>query len=283
MQTQIVNARRPLLKQFVQSFLFFRSAPGMTIDYTTFPNTNLCLAIYKNNEIDYFKNGVLNKCELNSGRKPYQSRLYGFHQSPFQVRINGEVDQVCILFHPGALKAFTNEPYEMLLQLNNPFEAIFPSADAFFPELLFHQKNHLERINMLEDFLEKQLIKTKLSAKIEEAIYMANATDGMNLSVDGMAKKLKINPSTLYRLFSAEIGQSPKSFLQTVRFRKALNHLNELKKPRFSHIAYLNNYYDQAHFIKDLKALAGVTPSHLKKNISMEQGQLIWLYHNDSE
>ncbi|SHE80853.1 AraC-type DNA-binding protein [Pedobacter caeni] len=267
------------MRPFIQSFLFFRSDGSNVVDYTTFPNTNLCLAIYKNNTIDYQKNAVLNRCELNTGGNGYQSRLYGFHQNPFQVRVNADLDQICILFHPGALRAFSHEPFENLLPLNQVFEAVFKTGYSNFPEQLFNEKSTLKRADLLEEFLEKQLMSKQLHTKVNEAIFVINAIGPEQMSVERLAKELNINPSTLYRLFSAEIGQSPKSFLQTLRFRKALTRLNPAEKLDLTNIAYLNNYYDQAHFTKEVKALAGATPSQLKRRISIEQDQLIWLYN----
>lgn len=51
MKTEIIKPKHPALKNIIQYFIIFNSDKSQNISYTTFPNTNLCLAIYKQNNI----------------------------------------------------------------------------------------------------------------------------------------------------------------------------------------------------------------------------------------
>jgi len=276
MQTKIINVKHPLLKDFIQSFIFFKTGHQEEIGYTTFPNTNLCLAIYKQNKIDYIQDTFQNKCEISLGKQYFQSCLYGFHEQPFGVKIKSALEQICILFQPGALRAFSNEPFEVLLGNTEAFDRIFPNNRGFL-ERLFNDDEPLKKCMLLEEFLVSKIIKDELGSRINEAIFTINSSSQENLKVDDIASKLSINSSTLYRLFYTELGQSPKAFLQTVRFRKALNGLLLHKQKDLTTIAYHSEYYDQAHFIKNIRDLTGTTPGKLRKSIAVEQGQLAWV------
>jgi len=278
MQTQIVNVQHPLLSPFIQSFIFFTADNQQSIEYSTFPNTNLCLAIYFNNAISYCNTNTQNICEINAGSSLYKSRLYGFHKQPFEVKVNGSLDQICILFHPGALRAFTNVPYDDLLESDNAFDLIFSPSNRSVLERIFNLIDISRRSRILESFLIDQVRPDKLNSKTHAALAAATSLSGELLTVTHISGKCGIDPSTLYRLFYSNIGQSPKSFLQTIRFRRALKPVLYAEKEQLTNIAYSNAYYDQAHFNKEIKSLSGYTPNQLRKIASLEQKQLVWVY-----
>lgn len=53
METIIIKPINEILKKYVQYFLFLRKSDSNLINYTTFPNSNLCLAIYRQNSVNY--------------------------------------------------------------------------------------------------------------------------------------------------------------------------------------------------------------------------------------
>ncbi|AWO00985.1 AraC family transcriptional regulator [Chitinophaga alhagiae] len=69
-----------------------------------------------------------------------------------------------------------------------------------------------------------------------------------------------ISPRQLRRLFSFYIGDTPKTFSKVVRFQHILHakpSVESLKKNKL----FYDGYYDQAHFIKEFKAMYGLTPT----------------------
>ena len=98
-----------------------------------------------------------------------------------------------------------------------------------------------------------------------------------NIKIESLAKDLGINNSTLYNNFILFIGQSPKDFIKTVRFRTALSSLKQQNKVSLTHISYSANYYDQSHFIKEFLQLTSYTPKEVRNRAVVEQGKLIWI------
>lgn len=73
--------------------------------------------------------------------------------------------------------------------------------------------------------------------------------------------KLNLNPRKCQRLFLQHYGISPKIVLNVLRFQNALEHLLSN-----NYIDYnMSGYYDQPHYIKDIKKNIGVTPKELIK------------------
>lgn len=275
MRTLVIPVSHPRLKPYVQSFLFFRKADQASFTYTTFPNTNLCLAIYKNNRVTYGPNSGLNQC----GVKPDQqssSRLYGFHQQPFTVNIQGEMDQVCILFRPAALRAFTAEAYDQLIQSEHVLSDLFGSSSMSMLDQLFSLEEAPQRASVLEAFLVARILSTGLNPLTTASLQLIGQRP-TGQPIEQLAATLRIHPSTLYRLFMQQVGQSPKLFGQTVRFRHALTGLQAPLRPNLTQVAYSSEYYDQAHCIKHIKQLTGYTPRQLQQKATVEQNELIWI------
>ena len=278
MNIEIITPKNLLLRNFVQYFLFFRKQSEGDVSYTTFPNNNLCLAVYKNNKVEYKNSDNSNICNISHGNKAFASRLYGFHKNPFQVNVESSLDQISILFQPAALRYFTKESFKDLMSADDIFSNIFRLKQHDFLEKLFEENNSERRAETLENFLLKNLNNENTYSKIRKLIYLISTTDLEELSVERITRKLGINESTLYRVFSDNIGQSPKSYLKTIRFRKALSQMVKGKRMNLSDVAYSHNFFDQSHFIKEFKAFTGYTPKKLNTVTSVAQKELVWIY-----
>lgn len=276
METEIIKPINPKLKTTIQYFIIFKSENNKETTYTTFPNTNLCLSLYNKNKIVVEeKKGSKHLLTMESEQR-YKSYLSGFHDSNLHVTINTPIDEVCIIFHPGAVRLLSNIPYGDLIGSDEAFQMIFPKYDHLFLEQLFEEDDSHKRIAMLEHIILKSFTKEYLTDRIREALHTISNTHP--IKVNNLAKELSINESTLYRLFINEIGQNPKSFLRTVRFRNALNEMIKYEKVSLTGVAYQNNFTDQSHFIHDFKGITGQTPNLLKSRMTVEQEELAWIY-----
>jgi AraC-like DNA-binding protein len=277
MKTEIIKPSHPLLKNIIQYFIIFNSENETNIHYSTFPNTNICISIYKQNKIIIEESPNGKHFLAVQGNSVYTSYLSGFHNSKFNVNINDtSLDEVCIIFHPAALRLFSKVSYEELIQSDKAFQLIFPKYAGDFIKKLFEEKVHSKRVSMLETIILKSIHQDYLKNKTKEILYLINQNG--DLKVSSLAKKIKMNESTLYRLFMNQIGQSPKSYLKTVRFRKALNEILHYDNEKLTTIAYQNNYNDQSHFIKDFKEITGESPNQLRNKTSIQQEELAWIY-----
>ncbi len=279
MKSIIIKPENEILKRYVQYFLFFKKTGNNIVNYTTFPNNNLCLAIYKQNEIDYLNKSKSNNCIITQGNKLFVSRLYGFHKMPFQVDINSCLDQVCIIFYPSALRTFTNESYADLMSSDSVFEAIFLKKNAFILEQIFEEDNFAKRTEILEALLLRNL-KNEMPNKLKDAFHFISKNNDKNLAIETLAERLKISEASLFRLFKNNLGQNPKSYLKTIRFRNILDEIMNGQNT-LNDLDYLNQYYDQAHFIKDFKTFTGHTPKKLIDKVSVQQNDLKWIYNKN--
>ncbi len=69
--------------------------------------------------------------------------------------------------------------------------------------------------------------------------------------------------STLERYFKKEAGLTPKGFQTLSRFKRAIRELYSTRNTDWLYFVSKYGYYDQSHFIKEMKRFTGKTPSQL--------------------
>jgi AraC-like DNA-binding protein len=282
LKTIIVKPENMVLKQYVEYFLFLQKKDGIPVQYSTFPNNNLCLAIYRQNHVDYQRGEKVNHCIIKTGSQEFTSRIYGFHNMPFQVNIQQELDQICVIFHPAALKAFTQVDFDEMHRNDQVFEQLFKPKDKYFLEQLFEEPDPIQQARRLERLLLAQLEEHRIS-KIREVLYHLSLAQPNchNVSVEMLCKKLGVSDTTLFRLFKTSLGQNPQKYIKTIRFRQALKDLTTTQD-QLTTVALRHHYYDQAHFIKDFKTFTGYSPKKLIHAVSVQQQSLAWIYQEKS-
>jgi AraC-like DNA-binding protein len=63
--------------------------------------------------------------------------------------------------------------------------------------------------------------------------------------------------------FRAEVGLAPKAYARVVRFEHAFERLAGAERVRWAEFALDCGYYDQAHLVREFRALAGATPTEV--------------------
>ncbi len=92
--------------------------------------------------------------------------------------------------------------------------------------------------------------------KLFDLIYSSNGS----LSVTELSEKVVWSSRQINRYFNQMFGLSLKTYCNILRFRASVQHIKEgILFPE-------QNFTDQAHFIKEVKKLSGVTPKELFKN-----------------
>jgi AraC-like DNA-binding protein len=86
-------------------------------------------------------------------------------------------------------------------------------------------------------------------------------------SVSVVAAELGVSERHLRRQFLETVGIGPKQFAKLARFHRALSAVRERGSASWASIASAAGYYDQAHLIADFRALTGVTPQALLREL----------------
>ena len=99
---------------------------------------------------------------------------------------------------------------------------------------------------------------------VDRAVEIIFSKKGM-ISVTDVCNELFVGERYLQQLFQKYVGLTPKFFARVVRFSYIFQLIKE-NSPDWANVVYEAGYYDQSHFIKAVKKLAGVSPKELNRN-----------------
>src|SRR5262249_47235608 len=106
---------------------------------------------------------------------------------------------------------------------------------------------------------------------VNELVY-AVANDHSILRVDDLVDRFGVNKRTLQRLFARYAGVSPKWVIQRYRLHEAAERLAAGGETNQATLAVQLGYSDQAHFVRDFKAIIGVSPAAYMRAVQAKAG-----------
>jgi AraC-like DNA-binding protein len=115
---------------------------------------------------------------------------------------------------------------------------------------MFCEKASLKILSLLPKDIDER------KRKLFEWIFTTNG----EIPVKELSEKLHWSERQINQYFNQQFGLSLKAYCNILRFQASLSHIKEGKL--FPQL----NYYDQSHFIKEIKKFSGVSPKALFKN-----------------
>lgn len=218
-----------------------------------------------------FHYGDLYKQYLDNGNSIIQPKCFVIGQltRPLEIEPTGETGIFSIRFHPDGFMPFTTNPLKEMENTAVSLEKLFGTDGQEIEQQIINANSTSERIKLIEIFLLNRLTDTETIDRIVKSTVETIITANGQLSVDELSQLTQVNRRQLLRKFSSAIGLSPKQLSRTIRLQAALKMLLNDQFSNLANLAYENEYYDQAHFIKEFKEFTGSTPkefygTHLK-------------------
>ena len=130
--------------------------------------------------------------------------------------------------------------------------------------------DELEAYSLFYKVLKKILPQMKQSnfafdKTLQVAIEYITENWDKDFSISDLAKKCLISESSLYHLFQKEMGQTPVSFLNSIRINKAIEFL-ENTSYSVSTVSSMVGFNSENHFRKVFVSLTGTTPLKYRKS-----------------
>ena len=157
-----------------------------------------------------------------------------------------------------------------------PLNKLFGKDGKEIERKVLSANTNSERINLVESFLINRLANEELIDQVVKSTIEAISIANGQLSINELSKYSRLNRRVLARKFSLTVGLNPKQFSKIIRLQTALKTLLNKKVFKLTDLAYENEYFDQAHFIKDFKEFTGLTPKefycdHLKMSLIFDK------------
>ena len=211
----------------------------------------------------------------------------------YKMWYRGKVEKICkARLYPHirerALIDFSNLEAFVIVQFKpRSIAAMMPflkiKADLLINEGLFYAEEiYGEQFKLLVDKL-KQLQFSQMPAVLDEFFNAA-----YDISQEGfiteLAGSLESNPSiahlkqltnystsTLERYFKKETGMTPKKYINLHRYKFAVEEIYDSGNSDWLHYVEKYRFFDQSHFIKEIKRYTGLTPGQLLRTPGLHE------------
>lgn len=240
---------KPYIKYFVMSENELES------EYKVFPSSGLVIGFQYKGQLSTIRN--------NAESKLASAGITGISDGYKVFKNSGDIGTVLVFFTEIGFTHFASHPANELFNLSISLDNIFEESKVNeVEEKLAAASTDKQRIRVVEQFLLTQLKGLETDKLIVEAVKLIYQSKG-TIRIKELNEKLFISQSPFEKRFRKVVGTTAKKFASIVRFNSVLDNITETKS--LTEICYENNFFDQAHFIKDFKRFTGATPENFKR------------------
>ena len=241
------------LKPYIKYFAV--SENELENEYTVFPSSGLVIGFqYK---------GRLATIKENTESNLTSAGITGITDGYKIFKNSAGIGTILVYFTEIGFTHFASHPANELFNLSLSLDHVFDrKAVAAVEEKLSIATTDKQRIKVVEQFLLSQLKDIQADKLIVEAVKLIYQRNG-TIRIKKLNEKLYISQSPFEKRFRKVVGTTAKKFASIVRFNAVLDDLDNTKS--LTEICYENNFFDQAHFIKDFKQFTGDTPENFKR------------------
>jgi AraC-like DNA-binding protein len=244
-----VDKLKPYIKYFVVSENELES------EYKVFPSSGLVVGFQYKGRLSTIRN----KAESNLT----SAGVTGISDGYKIFKNSAEIGTVLVYFTETGFTHFASHPANELFNLSISLDHIFEETNVKeVEEKLAVASTDKQRIKAVEQFLLTQLKDIETDKLIVAAVKLIYDTRG-TIRIKELNEKLFISQSPFEKRFRKTVGTTAKKFASIIRFNSVINNMTGTRS--LTEICYENNFFDQAHFIKDFKQFTGDTPEQFKR------------------
>lgn len=181
----------------------------------------------------------------------------GFSKETMPFELHKRIDYMGVRFKPSSFYfLFGIEAYK-IMDHSIPFSEVDKMGSI---GKILTLSDITTRLNIIKNYLLNK-IKDKLDNKFIEIVEQLYKSP-LDKNVVSIAHKFGYNQRQLYRIFKINYGVSPKVLLNILRLHLCLSLMLD-ENMNLIEIANLCGFYDQSHFIKEIKRYTGISPLKL--------------------
>ena len=223
--------------------------------YKVFPSSGLVIGFQYKGKLAKIKDNK--ECNLEA------AGITGIADGYKIFKNSANIGTILVFFTETGFIHFASQPTHELFNQSISLDHVFDkNTITDIEEQLALVETDNQRIRLVEKFMLSQLKDIQTDKLIVEAVKLIYQSKG-TIRIKELNEKLHISQSPFEKRFRKIVGTTAKKFASIVRFNSILNSLSETKS--LTEICYENNFFDQAHFIKDFKQFTGETPENFKR------------------
>jgi AraC-like DNA-binding protein len=208
-----------------------------------------------------YRSEVLTHPSVHLVFEPHGAFVYGVRRRVDVRILAGTGWAVGTKFRPGGFGGFLAGDVSDLTDSVLPFGAVFGADGAALAEAAAAEEEPAAKVALLQAFLRERLVAPGPETRMVQAVVAAMREAPPGTRVEEIAAAHGVSVRTLERRFRRHVGVGPKWVLQRYRLHEALEQIDAAGDPDWSRFALDLGYYDQAHFLRDFRAVAGRSPA----------------------
>lgn len=192
--------------------------------------------------------------------------ICGHRTKPVKVKAKGKTGIIIVSMYPWGASKFLNEPVNCLTnQSIDLFEIYHAGKLNYLQDVLISDSPVINKVNAVQSFPKKAIKETRNDRLVSDIVANVNSYQG-NISITRLAEHYSMSRRHLTRIFRNVVGLSPKEFSKIIRFQKAV--YAQRAGLNWERISFNLGYYDQPHYIKEIKQYTGKSPRELSNNFN---------------
>jgi len=206
---------------------------------------------------DILPDGCFDVLVIRSGGNAIATRLTGIWSKTVTVSYSGSTEVLGIRFTPlaiGSVLKFSAKDYlNASADINLLDLGIAPNV--LCDEWERFNAHPYKLLNYLDSHFLRMLQRSKTDLRLKNCFDLVHRSAG-GAPVGYISGKVGISPRQLHRLLTSMVGIGLKDYSKIIRFKVAVK---QMQSSRFGY----GDYYDQSHFIREVKHFTGSTPRML--------------------
>ena len=188
--------------------------------------------------------------------------LVGGARASYYIReSSGALYSVGAQLRPGAAQALFGLPADELADHHTSLGDLWGQTAASIHDRLSETDCSESRLDLLEAILAAKLPAVR---GLHPAVAGALQQFSQMSSVQDVVRHSGYSHRTFISLFTRSVGLTPKRYCRVLRFRRALER-SSAGPPALIDLAGAAGYSDQAHFTREFREFAGMTPSEYRR------------------
>ncbi|KAF1711839.1 AraC family transcriptional regulator [Pseudoxanthomonas sacheonensis] len=194
-----------------------------------------------------------------------QARVHGVHTGRFATVLEGQGAVFGVKFRPGGFHPFLRAPLSTLRNRSVPLRELFGAEGDCLGPAVLSQQDDAAMAAVAVDFLALHLPPVGEEVERVGRIVDGIAVDRSVNTLEDLVAQWRTGRRALQRMFNEYVGVGPKWVINRYRMHEALERMEQDDELEWARLALELGYFDQAHFIRDFKALVGCPPAEYRR------------------
>ncbi len=244
----------PILRYFVKSMWIVEEQEGDNIRIQSFPTGFPYLNVIQ---------GYPFIIQGDEERLTTDCYLSGMAYHPFELRMHRIERALTVQLHPQSLFALFQISAAELSEKRIPIHQLSAPLHNRLRDLINSTLSSEAVLEKVSQILSSYLTEPSPDLRVSHAIGKVIQSKG-SITVPDLAREVNMSPRRLQQLFKLQVGLSPKRYSKVVRMQHYTfellidTHLDKLVP---------DGYYDQSHFIHDVRSQTGMLPAEFTEYI----------------